>query len=108
MEYITRKFKKNNYQTVTYPVYTQEEADDREIKYSPWRECGEGQVGLSDDGYVAECIYVRKYKDIAQVTFPYGRQWIGDSRLRYEPHRDTGEYSQIGTRSWGEMEAKKT
>ena len=108
MEYIDRKFKKNDYQTVTYPVYTQEEADERQIEYSPWRECGEGQFGLSDDGYVAECIYLRKYKEKSQVTFPYGRQWIGDSRLCYEPHRDTGEYSQIGTRTWDEMEAKKT
>jgi hypothetical protein len=109
MDYISRKFKKNNYQSVSYPVYSEKEAKDKKIEYSSWRKCGEGDFGISDDGYVAECIYRKQFKTNEQVTFPYGRQWLSRGvDLKYEPHRDTGEYSQVGTRTWDEQEAKKT
>jgi len=109
MDYITRKFKKNNYQDVTYPVYSEEEANNREIKYSSWRKCREGDFGISDDGYIAECIYRKQFKTNEQVTFPYGRQWLGGARdLKYVPHRDTGQYTQVGTLTWDEQEARKT
>ena len=32
MDFITRKFKKNEYRNVTYPVYSKEEASNREIE----------------------------------------------------------------------------
>ena len=50
MDFITRKFKKNNYQDVTYPVYSEEEATNREIQYKSWRKCLVGVFGSSDDG----------------------------------------------------------
>ena len=57
MDFITRKFKKNDYQDVTYPVYSEEEATNREIQYKSWRKCQVGDFGISDDGYVSECIF---------------------------------------------------
>jgi hypothetical protein len=108
MDFITRKFKKNKYQKVTYPIFTKQEADNRELEYTSWRECQVGGYGLSDDGFVSECIYRKQYKAKEQVTFPFGRQWIGQSNLEYLPHKLTGQYSQIGTRSWDEQESKKT
>ena len=108
MDFITRKFKKNDYQDVTYPVYSEEEATNREIKYKSWRKCRVGDFGVSDDGYVAECIYRKKYKTKDQVTFPFGRQWVDQSKLEYVPHRDAGQYSQVGILSWDEQEAGKT
>ena len=33
MDFISRRFKKNDYQNVTYPVYTEEEANNKEIEY---------------------------------------------------------------------------
>jgi hypothetical protein len=108
MDFITRKFKKNDYQDVTYPVYSEEEATNREIKYKSWRKCREGDFGMSDDGYVSECVYRKKYKTKDQVTFPFGRQWVDQSKLEYVPHRNAGQYSQVGILSWDEQEAGKT
>ena len=39
-------------------------------------EAQEGQYGISDDGYVAECIYRKEYGDKVEYTYPYGRQWL--------------------------------
>ena len=108
MDFITRKFKKNNYQDVTYPVYSEEEATNREIQYKSWRKCQVGDFGISDDGYVSECIYRKKYKTVDQVTFPFGRQWLNKSKLEYIPHRNAGQYSQVGVLTWDEQEAGKT
>jgi len=108
MDFITRKFKKNNYQDATYPVYSEEEATNREIKYKSWRKCQVGDFGISDDGYISECIYRKKYKTKDQVTFPFGRQWVCQSKLEYIPHRNSGQYSQVGILSWDEQEAGKT
>ena len=108
MDFITRKFKKNDYQDVTYPVYSEEEATNREIQYKSWRKCRVGDFGISDDGYVSECIYRKKYKTKDQVTFPFGRQWLDQSKLEYIPHRNAGQYSQVGILSWDEQEAGKT
>lgn len=109
MDFITRKFKKNNFKKVTYPIYTQEEANTKEITYKAWRECQVGDFGLSDDGYVAECIYRKEYKDQEQLTFPFGRQWVkGKTLLKYLPHKESGEYTQVGTKTWVEREAGTT
>ena len=108
MDFITRKFKKNDYQDVTYPVYSKEEATNREIQYKSWRKCQVGDFGISDDGYVSECIYRKQYKTVEQVTFPFGRQWMNKSKLEYIPHRNAGQYSQVGVLTWDEQEAGKT
>ena len=109
MDFISRRFKKNDYQNVTYPVYTKEEANNKQIEYKSWKECQVGEFGLSDDGYVSECVYRKKFKNNEQVTYPYGRQWLSDgSSLKYIPHRDTGQYTQVGVLTWDEQEANKT
>ena len=36
----------------TYEIYTQEEADKEGLEYNHWRDAGEGQWALSDDGFV--------------------------------------------------------
>ena len=109
MDFLNRKLKINNWEEVTYPIMTQIEADEKEIPYTGWREVKKGRFGLSDDGYVAECLAVNKYKDAYQVVFPYGRMWITpSSKLLYEPHRNTGEYSQCGTLTWEERESALT
>ena len=109
MDFISRRFKKNDYQNVTYPVYTEEEANNKEIEYKSWRECQVGDFGLSDDGYVSECIYRKKFKNNEQMTFPYGRQWLSEGgKLKYIPHRETGQYTQVGVLTWDQQEANKT
>lgn len=108
MDFITRKLKINNFQDVTYPVYSEEEAKHKKIKYKSWRKCRVGDYGLSDDGFVSECIYRKQYKKLEQLTFPFGRQWLNGAELKYIPHRDTGLYCQVGILSWEEQEVGKT
>jgi hypothetical protein len=61
----------------TYTVYRQEEADDRGISYRYWKEAGEHEYGLSDDGYVAMVISKREYASNHNIPnvylrFPWG------------------------------------
>ena len=109
MDFITRKLKVNDWNDVTYFVHTKQEATDRDLDYVYWKDAKEGDLALSDDGYVAECIQRKKYKDAEQIIMPYGRMWISKrAKLKYEPHRNTGEYSQCGTLSWEERESGTT
>ena len=106
MDFLSRKLKLNNWEEVTYPILTQREAKERKMAYVHWKKAKVGELTLSDDGYVSECLKRDKYKDAYQVVVPYGRMWISkNSKLLYEPHRDSGEYSQTGTRPWIEREA---
>ena len=106
MDFLSRKLKMNNWEEVTYPIMTEQEAKEKKLRYVHWKKAKKGQLALSDDGYVAECLKRGKYKASEEITVPYGRMWInGKARLLYEPHRKTGEYSQVGTRPWGEREA---
>ena len=52
-----------NRKTAEYPVYTKQEADDRNIKYLYWKECNTGDWGLTDDNYVSECVSRKDYTD---------------------------------------------
>lgn len=49
----------------TFHMYPEQEAKDLNIPYKPWREIqlgDEGKYFLSDDGWVSECLSVKKYK----------------------------------------------
>lgn len=108
MDFLTRRLKVNNYQDVTYPVYTQDEADEKKITYKPWKECHAGDFALSDDGYVGECIARNNYKKAIELQFVFGRMWLSDrARLLYEPRRESGNYASISTASWDFIESKQ-
>ena len=106
MDFLSRKLKINNWEEVTYPIMTKQEAKERGLDFVYWKDAKTGQLALSDDNYVAECLKKAKYKEAYQIVVPYGRMWINDNaKLLYEPHRDTGQYSQTGTRTWDERES---
>lgn len=109
MDFITRRLKVNDYREVTYPVYTEQEAKDKALPYKYWKDCQAGELGISDDKFVAECINIKIYKNAVEVQFPYGKMWLGDRyRLEYIPHRDSGNYSQITAKTHDEVEAAKS
>ena len=109
MDFITRKLKINDFKDVTYPVFSQEEANERDLEFVGWKEAEKGDYGLSDDGFVAECLDVKQYKDAFQKVFPFARVWVSErAKLEYVPHRDSGEYSQMGIRTWDERESGTT
>ena len=105
---ITKKLKKNDFQPMDYPVYKKEEADNNGLKYKHWNASKEGEYGLSDDGYVAECIYRKAYGEKVEYTYPYGRQWLSAwSKLEFEPHYRSNNFSTVSTKSYNDLEVKK-
>ena len=67
---ITKKLKRNNFQPQTFRVYTKAEAKGKGLKWKHWGEAKEGEYGISDDGYVAECIYRKVYGEKVEYTYP--------------------------------------
>jgi len=106
MDFLSRRLKMNNWNEVVYPIMTKQEADEREEDYIYWKDVKPNELAISDDGYVAVCLKRKKYKNSIEITLPYGRMWVNStSKLLYEPHRNTGQYSQSGTRTWQERES---
>jgi|TARA_R100000789_G_C3007741_1_gene150497 hypothetical protein len=88
----------------TYDIYTQKEADEKDIPYKPWKESREGDYALSDDGYCAPVLKRQEYthpKGYKTVYFklPFGyHMWdtkYGTRKFyaegRYTPHTFTGK-----------------
>lgn len=95
-----------------FPVYHYKEVDN--IKYKHWRDVDKGDYGISDDGYIGECLSKKVYTDKkgrtkTYITMCYGVQWGSpNARLLYEPNKKAGIYNQVKPRSWKEREAGKT
>jgi len=107
MDYLTRKLKINNYQDVTYPVYTKKEAIEKQVAYKPWKECKAGDYGITDDNYIGECIAKNHYKNGIELQFVFGRMWLNDrAKLLYEPRRESGNYATVSSESWEYIEGK--
>lgn len=106
MDFLSRKLKINNWTEMVYPIMTKQEADEREEEYVHWKDAVPGEMAISDDNYVAVCLKRNKYKNSIEITMPYGRMWVSKkAKLLYEPHRNTEQYSQSGTRTWQERES---
>ena len=103
---ITRRLKANNFESVDYEVYTKEEFKKIGKMYKHWNECNPGDWGISDDGYVAECLQRNIYGTNVEMVFPYGRQWAKKTaKLEFEPHYRSKNYSNVSTKSYAELEA---
>jgi hypothetical protein len=106
MDKVTKRI--NGKKTI-YPIYTEQEAIDKGIKYKPWRECSKGEYALSDDGYVGECIYVRSYSKARQkyANFAFGVSWVNKySKILYEENKAYGTYGMVKPAQWQDREAK--
>lgn len=97
-----------------FPVYSQAEAEEVGIKYVPWREANKGGWGLSDDGYVGECLdikgpYINRCGLKARfITFSYGKVFdYPTTKLNFLAHKATRSYSWISTKDWATQEANK-
>jgi len=102
---IPRKLKINNFETIDYPVYTKSEFHK---PYKHWKKCKVGEWGLSDDGYIAECLDVKTYATGIEMTYCYGKQWITDKgKLLFEPHWDSQNFSGTSTKSHMDLELQK-
>ena len=105
---ITKKLKRNNFQPQTFRVYTKAEAKGEGLKWKHWGEAKEGEYGISDDGYVAECVYRKVYGEKVEYTYPYGRQWLTAwGKLEFEPHWKSNNFSTVSTKSYNDLEVQK-
>ena len=57
----------------TYEIYTKEEADKEGLQYNHWKNAGEGQWALSDDGFVSKVIKRKAYKGTDKIDNVYLR-----------------------------------
>jgi len=97
----------------TYEIFTKSEADGEGLSYKPWRECEEGEWGLSDDGYIAVCLKRKSYtkggRESINIVYPFGQCFINTrSRLEYLSHRNTGEYSRVSSKPHWEANKGRT
>ncbi len=95
-----------------FSVYPQEEADSLGIQYAVWREARPGQWGLSDDGYVGECLKVydpKGGKAPKQVVLSFGCQWTSPSnKLTYLDRVANRAWSENSGKHWTEREVRRT
>ena len=95
-----------------FPVYHYTEVTD--MKYKHWKDVDKGDYGISDDGYIGECLSKKVYTDKkgrtkTYITMCYGVQWGSpNARLLYEPNKKANIYNQVKPRSWKEREVGKT
>ena len=102
---IPRKLKINNFQEVEYEIYP---VKDFQLTYKHWKKCKEGDWGVSDDGYVAQCLAVKTYSSGVEMTYPYGKQWVTKtSKLEFLPHWETKSFNSVSTKSNMELELQK-
>lgn len=57
----------------TYTIYTKDEADKDKLPYSHWKNAGEGEWALSDDGFVSKVITKKSYPTKNEVDNIYLR-----------------------------------
>jgi len=103
---IKRRLKANNFESTDYEVYPKQEFKKLGKKYKHWNKCSPGDWGVSDDGYVAECLQRNIYGTSIEMVFPYGRQWVSKTgKLEFEPHYHSKNYSNVSTKTYAELEA---
>lgn len=63
--------------SVSYKVFTKEEADSSDLEYSYWKDAEKGQYALTDDNYVGKVIQKKKYDSANGVVSYYVRMPFG-------------------------------
>ena len=106
-------YKKIDGEKVRFKVYSIDEAEDLGIDYVHWKECKDGDWGLSDDGYVGKCLYRRVYKakyrkPSTAIKLCYGMAFITkNAKILYEKNRFFNSYSHMRPQHWIESELRK-
>ena len=97
-----------------YPLYSESEAEIKNIPFVHWKEVEVGDYGISDDGFIGECIGRKTYTDKHKrtktfVKMCYGANWISkNSKIIYIENKEHNSYASIKPRNWAEKELGKT
>ena len=90
-----------------FSIYTKEEADKKAVKYKYWSECNAGDFGISDDGYVGECLSRSKYRTGTFIKMSYGANWKNKSaKIDFEKNHFLNTYSMSNPAHWLDKEVK--
>ena len=89
----------------TYEIYTKEEADKEGLQYSNWKDAGEGEWALSDDGFVSKVIKRKSYKGVDKIDNVYLRFAWGYTF--YNPGRRGKQLKVKGRKSNTTMSGKR-
>jgi len=90
-----------------FSVYTEDEAKAEGIAFKPWKDCRAGDFGISDDGYVGECINRQEYKISTLITMCYGKNWVNSrSKIDFMKNHSMGIYCMTNPRHWLDTEIK--
>lgn len=107
--------RKINGKETHYPIYTKQEAIEKNMTFVHWKEAQIGDYGLTDDDYVALCYGRSNYTDKNgnQKTFlklTCGVGWVNpNSQILFVKNHEYGVYSKTNpARRWDQEEAKKT
>jgi len=106
---IPRKLKINNFVEKEYRVFPQEKWNAVEQpKVKHWNKCKVGEWGLSDDGWIAECLAVNTYATGVEMTYCYGKQWVTKtSKLLFMPHWENQSFHGTSIKSHMDLELQK-
>jgi len=90
-----------------FNIYNEDEAKKEGISYLHWSKCSAGDYGISDDGYIGECVYRQKYKTNTLVTMCYGKNWLTkNAKIIFMKNHAMGVYSMVNPRHWLDAEIK--
>ena len=78
------------------------------LPYKPWREAVPGEYGISDDGYISECLREETLGDNLIKVYPYGKAMVGTKTLFSFQTRYSNKAWGLGNRSNAEVESKKS
>lgn len=97
-----------------FTIYSRQEADELHLDYVHWKDVVAHPYALTDDGFVADVIKVRKYKEKGNkhvrslITLSCGRNFVDrKSRIDYLINKQYNCYSQVKPSTWQEAEAKR-
>lgn len=87
-------------------IYTQDEADTEGIPYSPWRDAEAGGYGLTDDGFVMECLRRIPMKRGTILDFTGGRAITGLKAFEFLPRYSARDWWSLSPSSWIQKEIR--
>lgn len=97
---------------IEHPIYTVSEAAQKGLGASDWRETIGGGWGITDDGYVVECLarnqYTTKRGTVTYLRFTIGGIWLTKSARLLWLARKESHCHGSGTKTWVELEMNRT
>lgn len=91
----------------THPIYTKEEADEKDLDYVYWKDADEGDWAITDDEYVCRCKRVTATKKNKEIALTGGTAWDSENaEIHFEQNHEIGVYSYMKPQTHMSKEVK--